>query len=276
MAVQGATSRKRGRPRGQASESGGGTVQALDRGLQILNALAKEGEATLTELSMKVGLPASTLHRLLMTLEKHGFSRFREETQHWMIGVEAFRVGSTFLQRTKVADAGRNTMRQLLDETQETVNIAIADHGDVVFISQMETHQPIRAFFRLGTRGFMHASGIGKALLAEMPREELEQLLVKKGLPEFTPTTITSAERLFTELEEVRERGWALDDEERTLGMRCVAAPIFNEFGEAIAGISVSGPKVRMDDKQVAQMWPKVQDAAAHITELMGGKHPRR
>ncbi|MEJ1996422.1 MAG: IclR family transcriptional regulator [Limibacillus sp.] len=245
--MQGITSRKRGRPRGSSSE-GGGTVQALDRGLMILNALAKEGEATLTELSMKVGLPASSVHRLLMTLEKHGFSDFHDESQHWTIGVEAFRVGSTFLQRAKVVEAGREVMRALLDETGETVNIAIADQGDVVFVSQVETHQPIRAFFRLGTRGHMHASGIGKALMAEMSKDEVEQLLVRKGLPEFTPT------------------------EERTRGMRCVASAIYNEFGEAIAGVSVSGPTVRMTDNEVARIWPKVQNAAAQITELMGGR----
>ncbi len=270
--MQGTPSRKRGRPRGSASESSAGTVQALDRGLMILNALAKEGEATLTELSMKVGLPASSVHRLLMTLEKHGFSDFHEESQHWTIGVEAFRVGSTFLQRAKVVESGREVMRALLDDTGETVNIAISDQGDVVFVSQLETHQPIRAFFRLGTRGFMHASGIGKALLAEMSKEEIEQLLTRKGLPEFTPTTITSPEKLFAELEVIKKQGWALDDEERTLGMRCVASAIYNEFGEAIAGISVSGPTVRMDDNEVARIWPKVQSAAAQITELMGGR----
>lgn len=269
--MQGTTSRKRGRPRGSSSE-GGGTVQALDRGLMILNALAKEGEATLTELSMKVGLPASSVHRLLMTLEKHGFSDFHEESQQWTIGVEAFRVGSTFLQRAKVVEAGREVMRALLDETGETVNIAIADQGDVVFVSQVETHQPIRAFFRLGTRGHMHASGIGKALMAEMSKDQVEQLLVRKGLPEFTPTTITSPDRLFAELAKIKQQGWALDDEERTRGMRCVASAIYNEFGEAIAGVSVSGPTVRMTDNEVARVWPKVQTAAAQITELMGGR----
>jgi IclR family acetate operon transcriptional repressor len=247
-------------------------VQALDRGLQILNALAKEGAETLTELSLTLGLPASTLHRLLTTLQGHGFVEFQEEDQRWTIGVEAFRVGGTFLQRTKVVEVGRMVMRRLHEETQETVNIAIPDQGDVVFVGQMETHQPLRAFFRLGTRGYMHASGIGKALLAEMPREEVEKLLARKGLPALTPRSITQPEKLFSELERVHKRGWALDDEERMEGMRCVSSAIYNEFGEAVAGISVSGPSVRLGDNAVAEIAPKVRAAAAQITELIGGR----
>ncbi len=273
--MQTPTSRKRGRPRG-AGASSGATVQALDRGLQVLNALAKEGSETLTELSLSLGLPASTLHRLLMTLERHGFVEFQEEEQRWVIGVEAFRVGGTFLQRTKVVEAGRIVMRRLHEETQETINIAIPDEGDVVFVSQMESHQPLRAFFRLGTRGFMHASGIGKALLAEMPREEVEKLLGRKGLPGITSNTITQPDALFAELQQIEKRGWALDDEERMEGMRCISSAIFNEFGEAVAGISVSGPCVRLDDEAVADIAPKVRSGAAQITQLIGGRKKAR
>ena len=274
--MQGGATRKRGRPRGSSTGEGGATtVQALDRGLQILNVLAKEGQIALTDLAMRVGLPASSAHRLLMTLEKHGYAEFYEEDQTWRIGVEAFRTGSSFLGRTNVVEAGREVMHKLMVDTGETCNIAIADKGDVVFVSQVETHEPIRAFFRQGTRGPMHASGIGKALLAEMSHEEVEQLLHQKGLAEFTETTITAPDKLFKELETIHQRGWSLDDEERTPGMRCVAAPIFNEFGEAVAGISISGPTVRLGDKEVSEVWPKVVAAADHITSLVGGRKPK-
>ena len=133
-------------------------------------------------------------------------------------------------------------MRELMAATGETANLAIADGGQVVFISQVETHEPIRAFFRPGTRGPIHASGIGKALLAYQPPEAVERIMREQGLVAFTARTITDRARLMAELDEIRARGWAIDDEERTEGMRCIAAPIFNEFREAMAGVSISGP----------------------------------
>jgi IclR family acetate operon transcriptional repressor len=157
--------------------------------------------------------------------------------------------------------------------TGETANLAIADGGQVVFISQVETHEPIRAFFRPGTRGPIHASGIGKALLAYHAPEAVERIVRDQGLPAFTPQTITDPDRLLAELAAIRLRGWAVDDEERTEGMRCIAAPIFIEFREATAGVSISGPMVRMaragDDRGA-----RVRAAADRITRAIGGTAP--
>ena len=268
--------RTRGRPRATATDTQKSTVQALDRGLMLLSALAKEGKATLTELALRVGMPPSSAHRSLVTLQKHGFVEFDEATQDWMIGVEAFRIGSSFAHRTTLVEAAREVMRRLMEETGETANLAIADDGDVVFMSQVESHNPIRAFFSPGTRGSMHASGIGKALLADLPRGDVERILQKKGLPEFTTKTLTSPDALFTDLEEAAARGWSLDDEERYSGMRCVAATIYNAFGEAIAGISVSGPTVRLPDHVVSELGPKIRRAADEVTDLIGGTVPAR
>ena len=133
-----------------------------------------------------------------------------------------------------------------MEATGETVNMAMLDGYEVVFVSQVECHEPIRAFFGIGQRRASHASGIGKALLAEMPAERIEAFLRGKPLPRFTPMTITDPEALHAELETIRQRGWSIDDEEANAGMRCVAAPIFNAFGEARAGISLSGPSTRL------------------------------
>ncbi|MGI9462415.1 MAG: HTH-type transcriptional regulator BhcR [Aestuariivirgaceae bacterium] len=263
--------RSRGRPRSVSGDGQGATVLALDRGLMLLSALARNDRNTLTELALQVGMPPSTAHRLLVTLQKHGLVEFDEATQDWMVGVEAFRIGSSFVQRTNLVDAGRKVMRSLMEETGETANLAIADDGDVVFVNQIETHNPIRAFFGPGTRSPMHASGIGKALLAQMPRKDVEAVLQKKGLSGFTANTITSPDALFRDLEKTRERGWSFDDEERQPGMRCIAAPIFNAYGEAIAGISISGPSVRFPDHVIDELGPKVRRAAAEVTQLLGG-----
>lgn len=268
MAIRPEAKRSRGRPR---SGDAGATVQALDRGLVLLATLARTDRATLTEIALSAGMAPSTAHRMLTTMQRHGITEFDEASQHWMVGVEAFRIGSSFMRRTGLVEAARGIMHDLMEETGETANMAVADSGEVVFISQVECHDPIRAFFRPGTRGHMHASGIGKALLSELDQREVEAILARKGLPAFTPKTLTSPDALFADLAATRDRGWSLDDEERTLGMRCLAAPIFNEYREAIAGVSISGPLIRLPDVRLAEFGARVRRAAAAITDRMGG-----
>lgn len=268
--------RGRGRPRSVFNEPQPNTVQALDRGLLLLQDLALAGGTTLTDLGLRLGMPPSSAHRILATLQKHGFVEFDDVSQEWSIGIESFRVGNAYLTRTNVVDAARPVMRRLMEETGETANLAIANDGDVVFVSQVESHNAIRAFFRPGTRGHMHASGIGKALLAEYPKRDVEKILQKKGLPRFTAKTLTVPERLFANLEETHKRGYSFDDDERYDGMRCVAAAIYNVYGEAIAGISVSGPDTRFPDNKIAELGLKVRRAADEVTALIGGSGKAR
>jgi IclR family acetate operon transcriptional repressor len=272
MQLQPIRKKQRGRPRNPIPETGQGTVIALDRGLVVLQALASEGNMSLTDLSLKVGVPTSSAHRILMTLEKRGFTDLSEDTNEWSIGIESFRVGNSYLERTNLIESSLKSMRNLVEATGETANLAIADGGDVVFISQVESNNPIRAFFLPGSRGDMHASGIGKALLANMLRRDVENILHSKGCPEYTDKTLTTPVELFRDLETTRERGWAFDDEERYIGMRCIASCIYNSYGEAIAGISVSGPTVRFPDHSLQMIGSQVRTAADEITALTGGR----
>lgn len=268
--------RPRGRPRGSGSTPQGGTVQALDRGLILLSALARVGKGTLSDIADRAGMPPSSAYRLLMTMQAHGVVDFDETAQEWMIGVEAFRIGRAFVHRVSVVEAAREPMYQLMRETGETANLAIAESGTVVFMSQVESRNPIRAFFRPGTRGALHASGIGKALLAEMTVEDVAAIVKHHGLERFTPQTLTTPEALAADMEATRRRGWAYDDEERHRGMRCIAAPIFDTYGEAVAGVSVSGPTVRFPDADVARTAEHVRHAAETITDRIGGTQPVR
>lgn len=266
--------RGRGRPRTKTSEDSVSTVQALERALILLQVLSKKTGVTLSDLSLQVGLPSSTAYRLLHTLQQRGFVDFDDQLQEWSIGLESFTVGSSYLRRTSLVNAAHKMMRQLMNETGETANLAITAEGDVIFVAQVETHNPIRAFHRPGSKGHVHTSGIGKALLAELPRSEVELILQKKGLPEFTANTLTDPTLLFADLDTSYARGWAFDDEERYLGMRCVAAAIHDAAGDAVAGISVSGPTIRFPDDSVAQLGPKVRNAADAVTQMIGGVIP--
>lgn len=266
--------RKRGRPRNTLAVGPANTVQALDRGLLVLEALARLNNATLSDLALHVNLPPSTVHRILATLQGHGFSELDQSTQEWLIGIGAYRVGSAFLARSNLIEASQSTMRALMGDTGETVNLGIADDGHIVFVSQVETQNPIRAFFRAGSRSQMHASGIGKAMLASMTRKDVDKILHLSGQPEFTANTLTSPDTLFTCLDQSRARGWAIDNEERYTGMRCIAAAIYNARSQAVAGLSVSGPSARFTDDVVAQTGPQVRAAADQVTQLIGGTPP--
>lgn len=266
--------RRRGRPRREGAATEDTPNQSLDRAMGLLAALAEADGLTLTDLAGRAGLPMSTAYRLLLTLQRRGLAEFEAGAQLWFVGVETFRIGSAFLRRRKLVDRARDAMQALVAETGETANLAVAEEDGVVFVSQVETHETIRAFFRPGTRALFHASGIGKAILAHRAAEQVAASLTRSGLPRFTDFTLTTMGALAADLATVRARGFAIDDEERNLGMRCVGAAIFNEFAEAVAGLSISGPSVRLTPDAVARFGPRVRDAAARVTHAIAGRVP--
>lgn len=264
--------RTRGRPKSFAPAAEQTTVQALDRALVILRALASaEAGLSLTEIAEATDQAPATVYRALSTFAAHGIAETPGATQLWFVGPEAFRIGNAFLGRSGLVEQARRVMRELMAETGETANLAVADGAQVIFLSQVETHHPIRAFFRPGTRGPIHAAGIGKALLAYYPPEQVARLIGAAALEAYTARTITDRAALEADLATIRARGWALDDEERTPGMRCVAAPIFNEFREAVAGVSISGPTDRVTPDRAEAIGGAVRAAADRVTRATGG-----
>jgi IclR family acetate operon transcriptional repressor len=165
-------------------------------------------------------------------------------------------------------------MRSLKEESGESINLAIEDDGSIVFVSQIESHHSIRAFHRPGSRGAIHASGVGKAMLSTLTADEVRRVLHKTGLEKFTDKTLVEPDKLFSELETTLTRGWAIYDEERTPGMRCIASPIFNEHGEAFAGLSVSSPLVRFSNERLGELGPMLKRASEEITKSIGGHAP--
>ncbi|MDE2228449.1 MAG: IclR family transcriptional regulator [Alphaproteobacteria bacterium] len=251
-----------------------GSVQALERGLKLLALIAEADGLSLTSLAQRAGIAPSTAHRILATLKASGFVHCDEAHGGYLIGVHAFRVGSAFLRNRKLVDAGRPIMRRLMEESGETANMGIEDDGYVVFVSQMESHQSVRAFHRPGSRSPLHASSIGKAIMAALADETATERLHRSGMPKFTARTIVDPKALLADLAQVRKRGWAIDDEERAEGLRCVGSAVYNEHGEVIGAISVSGPTVRMTEERLGELGPMVKRAAADITDRIGGRLP--
>lgn len=263
---------KRGRK--AAENAAPSSVQVLDRSLKLLAIIADQDGSTLSELADATGMAPSTVHRLLTSLSNHDMVSHDQESGDWSIGVRAFEIGNAFLRYRKLGTISRPYLKRLMEECGETANIGIEDDGEVVFISQVESHAPMRAFYRPGRRGPIHASGIGKAILSTWSDSQVAHLLSGKTLTHFTPQTLDTLPALLNDIQKIRSRGWSIDDEEHTLGMCCLAAPIFNEHGEAVAGISISGPAVRLPKEKLAVLGPVIQETANELTHAMGGRRP--
>lgn len=261
-----------------AARTGGDQVQSLIRALALLNRIAESSDdgATLTELAQQVGLPASTAHRLLTTLEQERYVRFHNEGRLWSVGVQAFVVGCTFTKTRSLAGVARPHMRHLMEDGGETVNLAVEDEGEAVYLSQVECRQMMRAFARPGTRVPLHCSAVGKAILSAASDRKLSKILHQRGMPRLTVKTITSPSALRADLERVRASGYAVDDEEHAIGLRCIAAPIFDETGDVVAAISASGPMARIVDERMAQLGALVLEASRAISADMGASPSRR
>lgn len=267
-------SRLRGRPKSAIDKTEQNTVQALDRALGLLKLLADSNGLTLSELAERSALPVATVFRALVTLQGHGMVEVEDPGQVWHIGPGTFRAGSAFLKRTKITERARAPMEALRDATGETVSLAIEAAGEVLFLSQVEATADLRAFFPPGGTGLMHLCAPGKALLAWYPEEKTAEILNRKGMSRATSLSLSSPESLDRDLVRTRERGFAIDDQERADGMRGVAAPIFNAFAEPVAAIGLAGPTFRMGLSDATRFGSLVRARADQITEATGGVLP--
>jgi IclR family acetate operon transcriptional repressor len=267
----------RGREIGGVKKSRSVHVQSLTRALSLLNSIAEspDGGATLTDLAQQVGLPASTAHRLLMTLEQERYVRFAADRRIWTVDVQAFVTGCAFIKTRNLVTLARPRLRALMESSGETANLAIEVRGEAVYLGQVECRQIMRVFARPGSRVLMHCSAVGKAILSAMSDKTISKILHQHGMPRLTAKTITTPAALRTELKRIRGRGYSVDDEEQAIGLRCVAAPIYDENGEVVAAVSASGPMARIDEGGLAAIGQMAMDSARAISFEMGAEMPK-
>lgn len=267
----------RRRANGERPEARSGQVQSLTRALSIMRVLAESVDGmTLSDVAQIVGLPPSTTHRLLTTLQQERFARFDPLTSLWQVGVQAFIVGNAFTRTRDVVTMARPFMRRLMEESGETVNLYLESDGEAICIGQIECRQLMRAIARPGGRVKMHYSGAGKAILAWLPDAQVTKILQRHGLPRATERTLDTPGRLREDLMAIRGRGYAVDDEENAVGLRCVGAPVFDEHGQPLAGLSLSGPTARIADDRLPVLGALVAQIAGEITREVGGRMPAR
>lgn len=252
-----------------------GQVQSLCRALSILNVIAEEERGlTMTDIAQRSKLPLSTTHRLLTTLQHERYVRFDNEQSLWMMGVQAFIIGNAFVRSRDIIATSRPFMMDLMEKSGETVNLAVADQGECIYLAQVECRQMMRVQAKPGSRVPMHSSAVGKALLAAMPDEKARKFLAMRELTRGTDKTVVDLKALCKEIEEARKTGFARDDEEHCVGLRCVASVIYDEFGTPMAAVSLSGPLARIGDDRFPVLGTMVAETARQITAAMGGVAP--
>ncbi|MGA2043681.1 MAG: IclR family transcriptional regulator C-terminal domain-containing protein [Roseiarcus sp.] len=258
---------------GDGARAGG--VQSVDRAMLLLEALGEDEEGyRLTDLAIRTGLSPSTAHRLLTTLERRRFVAFDPSDSMWHIGRQSFAIGAAFIRRRNFVAPALPFLRRLRDLTHETANLGVIDDGEVIVLTQVESREIMRAITRVGGRAPMVTSGIGKAILSTYPDADVAAIIRRHGMKRLTPKSIVRAGQLRDALDAVRRDGWALDDQEYVTGLRCVAAVVYNDQAEALAGLSVSGLASRVPETRVPELGALVRGTARELTLALGGRLP--
>ncbi|WP_432092920.1 IclR family transcriptional regulator [Streptomyces sp. bgisy100] len=239
-----------------------GGVQSLERAFDLLERMADAGgEVGLSELSHTSGLPLPTIHRLMRTLVACGYVR-QQANRRYALGPRLIRLGESASRL--LGTWARPYLARLVEETGETANMALLDGDEVVYVAQVPSRHSMRMFTEVGRRVLPHSTGVGKALLADVAPDEVRALLSRTGMPAATEKTITTPEGFLDALRQVREAGYAVDDNEQEIGVRCLAVRVPDS--PTAAAISISGPAGRVTEAATEKIVPVLQEVAAALS----------
>jgi DNA-binding IclR family transcriptional regulator len=249
------------------------SVKTVDRLVRVVDSFSSSRPSwTLTDLSEHLGLPKSTLHRFLCSLDAHGILRQDEESKQWRLGYHLFVWGHLAEQSTALHDIARPVMRDLVAQTGETALLTVYHAGEVVCVEKVETSHSVRLALDVGTRRPLHAGASSKVLMAYLPDEEIEGIVSERGLPKLCVNTIIERAELKAELETIRRRGYAQSVEETDQGAWGVATPIRDWDGEVIAAIGLAGPISRFGEGLAQRYVSCCEDAARRISSALFAK----
>ena len=251
-------------------------LTTLDKGLRVLEALseADTSSVTLTTLSRSLGMHRTTLFRILGTLRARGYVSRDRDTDRYRLGARVLTLASAVLDDLNVRQVAMPPLQALNRETRELVYLTVLDHGEVITVEHLDSDQPLTLRARIGARRPLHCTAAGKALVACLPEEDVEAVL-NSELTAHTPRTITLPDVLRQQLDEVRQRGFAWDDEEYIDGVRCVAAPVFDIELRAIGAVSLAAPTIRTPWERLWQLGAEVHLTAREISRRLGASLER-
>lgn len=244
-------------------------VHSLNQAIDLLEVLAYHGAMGLNELSTKLSIPKTTTYRILCTFEDRGYIK-KTGDRKYTLSIKMLQLIRGLIKDNRLVDVSKSEMSELYQKFNETVNIGVLTGSEVMYVSVMESDQSLRASSEVGSTDPFYATSLGKVIAAHLKEKELEFLLETTTLKSLTPNTITDKDDLQKELRKIKENGYAVDNEEICLGIRCFAAPIFNMFDEVEGAISLSGASVRLTEDKVEEIIKDIRETARKISKKMG------
>lgn len=250
-----------------------GSVQSIDRALDVLEALAATGELGVSEVAARTGLVVSTAHRLLAALANRGYVAQNPASGRYLLGFKVLELtGGLEVLTSPLRAAARPHLERLAQATAETTNLVILDGDRVIYVDQVEGTHTVRMFTTVGRSALAHTTGSGKAILTHRPENVIARLYPRSSEPfeRLTPRTLTTLDALRQDFVRIRRRGYALDTEEHEEGVSCVATAVFDSTGFACAAISISGPTARMDGADTRELGRLLHSHATDVSAALG------
>jgi len=246
-------------------------IKILEKTFSILEILLQHGYSKhMTEISEKLGLYPSTIHRILDTLKHWGYVEQDPHTQKYRLGLKLLELGMAKLHQMDLVKEATPYLKELVNQCNETVHLGVLEEEEVLYLAKEESSQTIRMCSYVGKRAPLHCTALGKVLLAYLPEEEIKKILDKRELPRLTEKTITDKKELEKELNKVKEQGFALDIGENEKDVRCIAAPIRNYQGKVIAALSISSPSYRINTNQQKDLKKSLLQISKEISKRLG------
>jgi DNA-binding IclR family transcriptional regulator len=248
-------------------------VKSADRVLDVLELLTVATEGlSFSDISTSLGWPKSSTHGVLKTMERRGYLSRDQETRRYRLGIRTWEAGQAYRLHDDLVLHALGPMQRIVDEVDETVQLAVRSGRDNIYLAKVDSHQAMQLISRVGSRIPAHGTGLGKVLLAELSDDALDLLYGDAALPRFTPNTLTELGRLKEALREVRQHGYAVDQEEFALGLRCIAVPIVGSQERVLAALSCSIPSARLDTAKALRILNLLREAAAEISRNVGAR----
>jgi DNA-binding IclR family transcriptional regulator len=245
-------------------------VQALDRAFAVLDLLGESSTPLgLAQVASSLQLHKSTAHRFLMVLERHHMVE-RTTNGKFRLGLRLFEFGNRAIEQYDLRERAQPHLRRLVAETEETAHLCILEQGHVIYIDKIEPARSVRMITRVGASNPIYCTSVGKAMLAFLPEERMEEIIRRIKFERFTQRTISTLEALRVEIEKTRRRGYAIDDEEFEEGLRCIAVPILDAQRNPVAAVSVSGPSFRVTAHKLPAIANHLLHCVRNISVDMG------
>lgn len=241
-------------------------VKSVETAFRILDALKDLDGAGVSELAAHLDIPKSTIHNYLSTLVQEEYVVKNGSSYH--VGIRFLEYGAYARVQLAIYEIAIPEVNELATTTGELANLMVEEHGRGSYLHRARGDKAVQVEAHVGTRVPLHGTALGKAIIAHLPRERVDEIVDRHGLPASTTNTITDRETLDDELTQIREEGLAFDDEERIAGLRCVAAPILSKNDRVLGAISVSGPSNRVRDDRFTEELPKQVLETVNVIEL--------